>query len=149
MKKIALLFFICLLLLSLASCGENDTPDVPSHDPTPQAITVAELDNLTSGEQALLTAVVEGTMGDKLYVSDSTGACELTDISLFLLLRCEVGHLFEFTVKVTDSVVTATNANLVSRNNAPQCIATITKSTLSLIPSISALALSSEYSLFK
>ena len=82
MKKLALLFFICLLLLSLASCGGNDTPDVPPHDPTPQAITIAELDTLTSGERARLTAVVEGTMGDKLYVSDKIDRATVEEMKI-------------------------------------------------------------------
>lgn len=126
MKKLALLFLACLLILSLMSCTDNGASDDPPDDPSLKTVTVAELGSLKGGEQALLTAVVEGAMGDKIYVSDSTGACELTDISLFLFLRCDVGHLLEFTVEAKSGGVTATDAKLVSRGNETAAPAPLT-----------------------
>ena len=116
MKKLTLLVLCLILVLPFAACTGSEPPVEKTDAPIPQ-ITVSALEALKNGDTAIVTAVVNGKIGDRLYVSDSTGAYELTNVSLYVFLRCGIGQLMDFTVTATDNGVTATDAKHVSDNN--------------------------------
>ena len=120
MKKFAVLL-CCLLILTLLACKDSsDKPPLNDDkvDSPLSQVSVCELASLNKGDQALVTAVVTGKMGDKLYVSDETGAFELIDVPIMLWLQCSAGHRIEFTVKVTDEGVAVTKTKKISSKNS-------------------------------
>ncbi|MBQ2733595.1 MAG: hypothetical protein IJF74_05495, partial [Clostridia bacterium] len=116
MKKATLLILALLFAFSLTACAGGEAPAEKTEAPLPH-ISISELKALENGEEALLNAVVTGKMGDKLYIADSSGAYELTELSFYLFLRCGIGQEWEFSVTGTENGATASDAKLISDNN--------------------------------
>ena len=139
MKRFIVFFLCCLLSLLLIACGGTADTTTASPDETSGTdtspilahVSIEELSSLKKGDTALLEAVITGKMGHKLYISDESGAYELIDLPSMLWLQCGIGQRMEFTVKATESGISATDAKrLSSGNTVPDAVSLASVSSL-------------------